>query len=110
MKLKIISRWTEQRAARHEPEVRRSLARGYWVVLLVIMLIVSAFSVAFGVWQFTRHLGPQESDIKLGTPQVPLHRGDLQAALEAFDAQQRRGDGASGRRRASVSLSDWRTT
>ena len=87
MRLKIISRWTEQRAARHEPEVRRSLARGYWIMLLVIMLIVSAFSVAFGVWQFTRHLGPQESDIKLGTPQVPLHRGDLQAALEAFDAR-----------------------
>jgi helix-turn-helix protein len=31
------------------------------------------------------------------------------AALEAFDAQQRRGDRASGRRGSCVSLSDWRT-
>ena len=87
MRLKIISRWTEQRAARHEPEVRRSLARGYWIMLLVIMLIVSAFSVAFGAWQFMRPMVPTKSTAKLGTPQMPLHRADLQAALEAFDAR-----------------------
>ncbi len=99
MKLKVFTKWHDLRAARHEPEGRRALARVYWAMLIIFLIIFSVGSVFYGIWQFTRPMRAVQSEAKLGTPQIPLQRSELQAVLKAFDEraarfEERQGGGA----------------
>ncbi len=84
-----LEKWRNIRAARHEPEVRRTLARAYWTVLVIFFAFLCLASIGYGVWQFTRPLDTKESEVTVGTgsPRSVLNRIDLQAVLEGFDAR-----------------------
>lgn len=88
MTIKPYIVWKEMRAARHDPEMRRTLARTYWSLLVMLLMVTGVVSVAYGAWQFTRPLEQKvESDVTLGAPRAPLNRADIQMVLGGFDAR-----------------------
>lgn len=102
MKLKVLTRWKDLRAARHEPEGRRALARVYWTALIIFFIIFNIGCVLYGVWHFTRPLRGPVSEAKVAAPQIPLHRSELDGVLNAFESrvnnfEERQGAPSSGR-------------
>ena len=80
-----FTKWNEARAARHEPEARRLLARTYWAFLICSVTLVGVFSIGYGVWEFMRPLEKSESEVVVGASKTILNRVELQAILDGFD-------------------------
>lgn len=90
------------RDARYEPESQRTLARVYWIALILFFLVMVSAGIAYGAYEFSRPLTPPESEIVVGNRKPPINRAELQTVLDGFDMRTVRFD----ERRAEPTLRD----
>ena len=89
-------------ADRHEPEALRVVARAYWALLIVVVLVTTVLATGYGIWEFSQTPSPDDSLAGI-RPQPAFTRVQLEELLKQFDA---RGVRFEERMKASVGAKD----
>lgn len=75
-------------AARHEPEAARVLGELFWTLLVLLLVVVSVASIAFGVREFLQPLAAEEVEESVSVAaRKTVTRAELVKILEAFDTR-----------------------